>query len=279
MTRSILNVASGAMTASSGPPVQAGDFWFTRASLAPRATLPPHAHERATINFVVKGCYRESVDSGGYSSHSAFTFVAKPAGAVHSNALGDAPAECLVIEASSAGLERLRDRRELLTEVCVARGGLLTALGLRATRELSRLDDLSALSLEGIALELVAALTRSVLLGGQRPASRRDRWLERVRQMLHDESIVPPLGEIARIVDLHPVYLARAFRARFGCSVGEYARALRADRAQALLMSTNLGVSEIAHRTGYSDQSHLARDTHRRVGMSPGGLRRLARNA
>ena len=278
-TRSFLTVPSGAMGGSSGPPVRAGDFWFTRASLPPRATLPAHAHERATINFVVRGCYRESVGAGGYSSHPAFTFIAKPAGAVHSNALGDAPAECLVIEASTASLERIRDGRCLLSDVCVARDALLTALGLRAAHELAFADDLSPISLEGIALELVAALSRGTKRKGERLTGRRDKWLERVRQLLHDESNPPTLREIARIVDLHPVYIARAFRARFGCSMGEYARALRAQRAQALLTSTELGVSDISHRAGYSDQSHLARDIRRRMGVTPSALRRLTRDA
>jgi AraC family transcriptional regulator len=270
---------SGAMSRNASPSVRAGEFWFTRVSLSARAVLPPHAHERATINFVVRGCYRESVESGAFTSHPALTFIAKPAGAVHANELGDAPAECIVIEASTASLDRLRYRRGLLTEVSVARDGLLTVLGLRAAQELARADDLSAVSLEGIALELVAALSRGTVRGSERTTGPGDKWLDRVRQLLHDDGNPSTLREIARIVDLHPVYIARAFRARFGCSVGEYVRELRAERAQALLISTDLGVSEIALRAGYSDQSHLARDIHRRVGVSPGRLRRLARNA
>jgi AraC family transcriptional regulator len=85
------------------------------------------------------------------------------------------------------------------------------------------------------------------------------------------------LSDLARRIGLHPIYVARAFRARFGCAVGEYARYLRVERARRLLHHTPLALSDIAARAGYSDQSHMTRDFKRAFDQSPGAYRKLTR--
>lgn len=76
---------------------------------------------------------------------------------------------------------------------------------------------------------------------------------------------------------LHPIYVARAFRVRFGCAVGEYVRSLRVERARRLLHHTPMGLTEIAARVGYSDQSHMTRDFRRAFDQGPGAYRTLTR--
>ena len=72
---------------------------------------------------------------------------------------------------------------------------------------------------------------------------------------------------------MHPVHLARVFRRHHGCSMGEYARRLRVERAAEALTSTGLPIGRIAHRTGFADHSHLSRTFRRMTGESPSEYR------
>jgi AraC family transcriptional regulator len=72
--------------------------------------------------------------------------------------------------------------------------------------------------------------------------------------MLADEwRRTPGLAELAHQADVHPVYLARAFRRHYGCSPGTYLRRCRMDRAIDLLGDTGLSVAEVAANCGFVD--------------------------
>ena len=83
-----------------GDPVKqldAGAFALTEASYGPTRSLPPHAHDCATISMVLKGTCLETVENVGYEC-VPFNPIMKPPGAVHSNRYGLAGARCLLIE-------------------------------------------------------------------------------------------------------------------------------------------------------------------------------------
>jgi AraC family transcriptional regulator len=258
-----MEVPSGVLGGPRELSVSAGPFAIRVARLPPGLRLPPHAHEPATLNVVLDGEYREAIEHGALRSHRPATLIAKPAGAVHSNHLGAGPVECLVIELST----------DTVADVVIHRSAGVARYGGRMRAELVRRDDLTPLGMEALVLELLADLARAP---DQRPAGGH-RWLTQARDLLHDEPGPTSLGSLARRIGLHPVYMARGFRSRYGCSVGEYARSLRVERARRLLHHTRLSLSEVAARAGYSDQSHLTRDFRRAFNHSPGAYRRLAR--
>jgi AraC family transcriptional regulator len=78
-------------------------------------------------------------------------------------------------------------------------------------------------------------------------------------------------------VGVHPVTLARAFRRAFGCTIGEYLRRLRIERAAEQLATGTQPLAEIALAAGFADQSHFSNVFRRRVGMSPSAYRREVR--
>jgi AraC family transcriptional regulator len=95
-------------------------------------------------------------------------------------------------------------------------------------------------------------------------------WLELVREIVQDryrESL--SLRELAEEANVHPVHLARAFRKRYGCCVGDYLRQMRVAGACRDLANSDLGMAEIAGRNGFSDQSHLCRIVKQYTGVSP----------
>jgi AraC family transcriptional regulator len=80
---------------------------------------------------------------------------------------------------------------------------------------------------------------------------------------------------MAEAVGVSPSHLARAFRAHFGTTLGEYIRRLRVEWVAEQLTRTSMTLSAIGIAAGFSDQSHLTREFGRRFGVTPAQWRRL----
>lgn len=121
----------------------------------------------------------------------------------------------------------------------------------------AQLPDLSrALAIESL---LTAGLHR--LAREAAHASRvAPRWVGRIRELLHDTSLVPwTLMELADEVGIHPAHLSRGFPLYFSCTLGQYVRHLRVQRALTLFFDPQLSLLDIALACGFYDQSHFIR--------------------
>lgn len=81
------------------------------------------------------------------------------------------------------------------------------------------------------------------------------------------------LSDMADAVGLSPFHFARLFRAQMGETPAAYLMRRRTERAHALIADTALSLAEIAHRTGFSSQSHMTRRIRQRFGATPRQLR------
>ena len=101
-------------------------------------------------------------------------------------------------------------------------------------------------------------------------------WIGTIHELLQDrwnEHIT--LDELAATVGVHPVTISKHFPSFFSCTLGEYMRKLRIERALRLIKSGRYSLSEIAHRCGFSDQSHFIRIFKQLTGLLPGEYRKL----
>jgi transcriptional regulator GlxA family with amidase domain len=100
------------------------------------------------------------------------------------------------------------------------------------------------------------------------------RALRRVREYIenHLEETIS-IEALARIVGLSMYHFARAFKQSEGLTPHDYLLRRRVRRAQELLASTDLPLSEIALASGFSDQSHCARRFREHVGITPSSYR------
>lgn len=102
-------------------------------------------------------------------------------------------------------------------------------------------------------------------------------WLMRVRTRVAESCRHPPSrAELALLAGVDVAHMSRAFRAHFGTTIMEYARARRLADALRWLAWTDEPVAAVARRCGYADQGHLARDCRRQTGMTPAAFRRAA---
>jgi AraC family transcriptional regulator len=102
--------------------------------------------------------------------------------------------------------------------------------------------------------------------------------LKRVREHIDcniDDSL--SLDTLSAIARFSPSHFSRCFRNTTGLTPHAYVMQQRLLRARLLIASTSLGLTEIALRAGFSDQSHLTRWFQRRMGFTPGAFRSQCR--
>jgi AraC family transcriptional regulator len=237
-------------------------------------TQPSHAHELASFSLVLAGSYLEQHGRREQARRAA-TVVFHPPRESHAVAF-HSEVRILGVRIDPRRLAYLRERSVAVDSSASCRSATVAQLGRRMRREFRRADDASALSVEGLILEVLAEASRGAAETGERKTPR---WLERAREFLRDNFCEPLAYEaVARAAGVHPVHLARVFREREGCTVGEYVRRLRVEFARRRIAETRTALSEIAHAAGFADHSHLTRAFKKQFGLTPSQYRNLADN-
>lgn len=129
----------------------------------------------------------------------------------------------------------------------------------------------AAASSNALAAHLVRSFdARSVTLP-KGPASLTARQLNAVLDYLESNIARPiELAEIAAVANVSRFHFTRLFKASTGVSPMAYLERSRIDRAQAMIRSGEMRLSEIALATGFADQSHFTRRFHLHTGVTPG---------
>ena len=245
---------------------------LTESFYPPRLRMPAHRHESAYFGIVLRGAYTEN-NRGGRRVCGPSAFVLHPEGDKHSVLFHDAPTRIFRVELKRPTLEKVRQFSELFDSfVPPARLGSasLPWLLARLRKECLEPDDVAALSIEGLILEVLAEASRAARApGGMCPP-----WLKTARDFLHDNFDRPfRLDEVAAAAGVHPAYLAREFRRHYRATPGEYVRGRRVEAACRALSATDATLSEIAASLGFSDQSHMGRHFKRLTGLTPAQYR------
>jgi AraC family transcriptional regulator len=239
-------------------------FVLADTAYRPEMRIARHMHERSYVSFLLRGSYTER-----YAHRTRLcelgTALVHPAGETHTNQFDQEGGRVLSLEmplayCSAAPRCLAADDAAELYQVA----NLMS----RLTWELAFCDD-SYIALEAIAFELAGVLERAFAPERQTPG-----WVREVVALLKERFCEPlSLQQIASAIGVHPVHLARTFRAARRCTVGDYLRYLRVAFARRKLADSALPIVEIAHRSGFSDQSHLCRVFKRQTGMTPSQFR------
>jgi AraC family transcriptional regulator len=236
----------------------------------PAFVIPRHAHASAFLGLVLEGGYRE-IYGNRCRECSPASLVFHPPGEVHSETHYDVVVRILSIEPTEQLLAHVGEYARTLDGPHEFRAGPLLRLGAQLYREFRSDDPLAPLALEGVALELLAGICRHTA----RHTPTAPRWLRSVCDLLHDRFRDHlALGDIAGTVGVHPAHLARTFRRCYGCTIGDYVRNLRTERARQELRASDRPLAELALDLGYADQSHFATAFKRQTGMTPGAFRK-----
>ena len=236
--------------------------------------LPRHSHERAYFCLIRGGSYTEAYGRRTRECRP-MTLVFHPPGEPHAQTFSGSPVASFNVEIGAEWLQRAAEWSGHLDQPAEFHGDGVAALGLKLFHEFSCDDADSELSIEGLALEILAGCTGFHTKTCDEP---HPRWLAEARDVLDARFREPlTLRSIAREAGVHPVYFAAAFRRFYHRSVGEYLRWRRLEYVRGRLVDPELSLADIAVDSGFADQSHLTRNFKRFTGRTPGEYRTFLR--
>lgn len=240
---------------------------------------PSHTHAEPTIALLLRGALEVKFASGRRLTCEAGAVggaLVLPPGPPHGGRAGADGARVLFLTPEQDRVAALgAAAAEVLSVPSWWRAPRLAALGRGLLRELTVADDAAPLALEGLTLELLAALVRSrgeSARPGPPPA-----WLRRVREALEDRYAERALriADLAAVAGVDPAHLARAFRAHYGTTAGAYLRETRVRRAAEAIARSTAPLGRIALDAGFADQSHFTRVFRASYGVTPQRWRAL----
>lgn len=239
------------------------------------SAMAPHSHDEPWLCLVLEGGYEERIRART-AQHAPGDLLFCPAHAPHEQRFGSAGALKILFSPSPAALDYLADQGiDLEQAPSLLRSAPMLRFGARLRRELRTDDAFAAVARESLALELVAALGRDQ---AARSSPAAPPWLRRVKESLdEDDAADRSLERLAAVAERHPVHLARSFRAHYGCTLGDYLRKRRADKAALLLRLTRRALIDIAVECGYADAAHFSRSFRAAYGIAPSAYRERSR--
>ena len=179
-------------------------------------------------------------------------------------------------EAKADPLDPVLGRALVLPTSTSAMGRKLRAVALRIAKDPALGTRIAPLLVSAAADAMCEPLRSSRIamsaLSAAKASTRRQLYqrLERARGYLHDRPGRPvTLAELSGVANLSQFHLARFFKMAFGKSPIAYHRDIRLGLAVQLLRNGDPLLSDIAARTGYSDEVAFSHAFRRRFGRAP----------
>ncbi len=251
------------------------EIGLTEIIYPPKHKTAEHSHELAYFSLTLNGNYTKLYGTQRVECVPQ-TLVFHPPYQKQSGCCGESGGRAFLIEIQSQLFEHINRHAVITDRLTVCRGGSLIRFAMRLYKEFRHMDELSPLTIEGLALEMLAQASR-----------RRDKdshlkgqpWLEQAREII-DTSFAEALTipRLAKLVGIHPVYLASEFRKAYHTTIGEYTRKLRVDFACREISGTDTPLVQIALASGFSSQSHFCSTFKRMTGMTPAYYRAMLRS-
>lgn len=255
--------------------LQTGDLNLCEVYYAPNLRQPKHTHRFASFSFILCGNYAETVNSRTHSRRDS-TVVFHPPEESHA-VVFENEVRILSVEVNFERLAQLQKHSVIFNDSTSRRSEEINLLGNKIYREFHQMDAFSMLAIEGLILELLAEASRRMIDAGER---RIPRWLNQTKEFLNENfAESATIEQLARLADVHPVYLSRVFREKFGCTIGEYVRQRRVEFAARQIAASETPLCEIAHAAGFADQSHLNKTFKSVFKLTPAEYRRTFRKS
>lgn len=254
--------------------LEAGRFRVSLAEFAGSHRIPSHFHERACVSLILSGRFVQRFRGAEYTCPPG-GLLAKPPGERHDDRWCGVRTRHVIVEPDPTSHATLGPLVDTVETIGFRLDPWALGLGRRMAAELARPDDVTALALEALALELLLRLHRG---DGTEEEGSPPEWLERVRSILHDRHGASlRMSDLADEAGVHPTQLTRLFRSHYGTTPAAYLREVRLQAAMDDLAAGEPSLSRVAARHGFSDQSHLTRWLKRTTGLTPAVYRAVTR--
>lgn len=225
-----------------------------------------HCHEHPHVSFVLNGGCSER-KKNDYERLPGITTVY----------LGGEPHQITAMSSQSTHInvefEKSFLARYELPEESFARAVQSTPdmklMMLRIYRELGTDDVFSPTSIEMLLLGFLQQAK-------ERTSDRMPGWIRQVHAFMHDQwADTLALDQLAEVAGVHPGTVSHYFPKYFSCTLGNYMRKLKVEKALLLIKANKLSLTEVAYECGFFDQSHFIRTFRQFTGFLPAQYRKL----
>lgn len=235
-------------------------------------SMTVHSHDEARFVLQLQGMAKHKVRRETLLvTPSTLLFI--PAGEPHADSFLQ-NSDAFILGLKDPWLSRYHQIASFLRTPSSFHNDAAAYLALRMSREVAAPDNLTALSLEGLTLELLTSIARTSAVFAETTIPQ---WLRQIRDLLHAQFTEELTMEtLALAAGVHPSHLMRAFRQHYRVTIGEYVRRLRIDYACQLLASSDLLPSQVTYAVGFHQQSHFCRAFKAQTGMTPSEFSKLS---
>lgn len=241
----------------------AGGILISEAAYPTRVFEGWHYHENHHISFIVQGGNREQ-RKGREAEVLPGEIISYRSGELHRNSNTHVQSRNINLEIENSFFAQYGLEEDAFDNVHLNQGDAKFAV-LKIYRECLSGNSTAIHSL------LLGLLDAKEPAPGNTPP-----WVITLREVLHgrwNENMT--LRELALLLQVHPVTISKFFPRYFHCTLGEYTRKIRVEKAIGLVAS-GLPLTAIAHECGFYDQSHFIRAFKEMTGFLPGGYKKMA---
>lgn len=246
------------------------DFIVVDAFVQAGVQAPLHRHERGYFTLILSGGFEERFRSQTVTATAGMMNFVPPLAPHRTQSYG---ARFVRIEVPDSALSVARSIGPVMEQPALFTDSSSISIARRVLAEVRAREHGWRLVTHGLLLELLGHVVRD---RSRLELQGIPSWLRNVKDRLDSEwDRNLSLAELAQRPGVHPVHLARAFRAAYGTSVGEFRRAKQLKAAQDRLLGSNEDILEVALACGFADQSHFSKAFRRAFGISPSRYRRI----
>ena len=224
-----------------------------------------HYHENTHLSLVLQGGSRESRKNEDFQL-TAGKIILYNEGETHCNKYTVLPSKHLILEFKKDFFNKRTLESKHFTKTNVQNIDVNLAL-LNIYNELLLNDLYSSNTID---------FSLNQLLESDEKSSYIPIWVKEMKDIIEDRwDEFISLNELAVIFNVHPVTISKYFRKHYKCTLGDYMRKVKIEKAFSFLIETNISISEISDICGFSDQSHMIKIFKAYIGFLPNQIRSL----
>ncbi|MCL6268165.1 helix-turn-helix domain-containing protein [Flagellimonas myxillae] len=241
-------------------------FKLSLTAYSPDSVLEDHYHDNSYVSVLTSGCYLENIN-GSTQLVQASDVLFRPTSWCHQNTFLEDSATCFNIEFKKGWQERLDLDVELPnTHIHFNKTAFPSLYKLLLNFKIDYDADLST--------ELI--LDWLYTIGPYPMKNITKSWVQKVERIIkHELTEFHSLKSLAERIHVHPVYMARIFKAEKGITIGEFQLKSKLHNAVYLLSSTQQSISDISFANGFFDDAHFIRSFKMAYGISPNRFRKI----
>ncbi|MBN8585835.1 MAG: AraC family transcriptional regulator [Ignavibacteria bacterium] len=225
----------------------------------------PHAHENLYIAYVIEGSYIESTRSETKRCLPG-SVVLHRIDEKHTNSSFAARNRILNAEIGQRWFEKYNLSTAAIEKNISRNNFQFKILFSNLYNEYLINDNVTALAFETGILEAF----NSVLAAGNFISRNRPEWVKKTEEILRfEEPSRLDLTFLANETGVHPAHISRDFKRYFRCTMSEYVRRLKVEKAGEYLTAGKFTLAEVSYICGFADQSHFTRIFKKFKGLTP----------